>query len=98
MFILATRGQGQLLAGSFGALEAIDVDGEWILDTGHLVAWESSLEYSIDKAAKGWVASFFSGEGFVCRFRGRGRVWMQTRNPDEYGTSVGGLLPPVERD
>ena len=96
LFLLATRGAGQLLVGSFGALEEVHVDGEFVVDTGHVVAWESSLEYSIGKAGSGWIASYFSGEGLVCDFRGRGRVLMQTRNPEEYGTTVGRLLPSRE--
>ena len=72
------------------------VDGEFVVDTGHVVAWETSLDYAIGKAASGWVASFFSGEGFVCEFRGRGRLYMQSRNPEEYGSTVGALLPPRE--
>jgi uncharacterized protein (TIGR00266 family) len=96
LFLLTTRGAGQLLVGSFGALEEVHVDGEFIVDTGHIVAWETSLDYSIGKAASGWIASFLSGEGLVCEFRGRGRLFMQTRNPEEYGSTVGRLLPSRE--
>ena len=96
LFLLTTRGTGQLIVGAFGALEEVHVDGEFIVDTGHIVAWESSLDYSIGKAASGWIASYFSGEGLVCEFRGRGRLFMQTRNPEEYGTTVGRLLPSRE--
>ena len=96
LFLLGTRGAGSVLVGSFGALEEVHVDGEFVVDTGHVVAWETSLDYTIGKAASGWVASFFSGEGFVCEFRGRGRLFMQSRNPEEYGSTVGALLPPRE--
>jgi uncharacterized protein (AIM24 family) len=27
----------------------------------------------------GYKSLFFSGEGFVCRFSGKGKVWIQTR-------------------
>ncbi|MCK6544320.1 TIGR00266 family protein [Myxococcota bacterium] len=96
LLLLETTGSGQLLVGSFGAMEAIDVDGELVVDTGHLVAWEQSIPHEITKASAGWVGSFFSGEGFVVRFRGRGRIYLQTRNSSEYGSRVGRLLPARE--
>jgi uncharacterized protein (TIGR00266 family) len=96
IFLLETSGRGQLLANAFGVLEPIDLDGELIVDTGHVVAWTSTLEHTITKASSGWIKSFFSGEGLVVNFRGRGRVWVQTRNSSEYGGRVGRLLPPRE--
>lgn len=96
LFVLETRGQGQLVLGSFGAVEPVQVDGSMVIDTGHIVAWESTLEYDISKAASGWVTSFLSGEGLVCTFRGRGVVYVQSRNASEYGTTIGGMLPARE--
>jgi len=97
LFVLKTKGQGQLIAGAFGAIEQVDVRGEYIVDTGHLVAWEDSLQFKISKAADGWIASWLSGEGLVCHFSGNGTLWMQTRNPSEYGQELGRRLPPRER-
>jgi uncharacterized protein (AIM24 family) len=48
----------------------------------------------VEKAGSGWIASYLSGEGLVLRLRGRGRVYLQTRNPNEYGRTVGSQLPP----
>ena len=94
--ILRASGSGQVILGSFGAMECLEIDGELIIDTGHLVAWEdtSTLKYSVSKSSSGWISSFLSGEGLVCRFSGRGKVWVQTRNPSEYGSLIGRLLPP----
>ena len=98
LFILGTQGQGQLIVGSFGAIEEIQVSGEMVIDTGHLVAWESTLQYTVGKATKaGWIASWLSGEGLVCHFQGHGTAYIQSRNAAEYGSTVGALLPPVER-
>ncbi|MEO1483681.1 MAG: TIGR00266 family protein [Myxococcota bacterium] len=94
MFFLKASGQGPVLINAFGAIETIDLDGELIVDTGHLVAFTEGLEYTISKASKGLIASFLSGEGLVLRFRGRGRLYVQTRNPSEYGAAVGRQLPP----
>ena len=32
----------------------------------------------------GYKSLFFSGEGLVCRFRGEGKVWIQTKNPNSF--------------
>lgn len=95
LFILGTQGQGQLVLGSFGALEPLTVDGSMVLDTGHLVAWEASLQYTIGKSGSGWIASFLSGEGLVCHFQGQGQVYVQSRNSAEYGSTIGKMLPPA---
>lgn len=93
LFILETSGAGQVLVGGFGALDPIEVDGSMVIDTGHVVAWESSLTYSAGKSAGGWVSTFLSGEGLVCTFQGRGTVYLQSRNASEYGRAMGARLP-----
>ena len=93
LFVLETRGEGQLILGAFGALEAVEVDGSMVIDTGHIVAWESSLDYRVGRSASGWIASMLSGEGLVCTFEGRGIVYLQSRNAVEYGAAVGAALP-----
>ncbi len=92
-FVLETAGEGQLIMGAFGAIEPVEVDGSMVIDTGHIVAWESSLRASIGKAASGWVGSLLSGEGLVCTFEGRGVAYIQSRNASEYGAAMGALLP-----
>ena len=87
-------GPGQMLVGAFGGMEELDCDGNMVIDTGHLVAWDASLTYSVGKSGSGWIASFLSGEGLVCHFTGQGRIWIQSRNPTAYGQAVGRLLPP----
>jgi uncharacterized protein (TIGR00266 family) len=96
LFFLKASGQGPVLLNAFGAIETRDLDGELILDTGHLVAFTAGIEYSISKASAGWIASYLSGEGLVLRLRGRGRIWIQSRNPSEFGRTVGSLLPARE--
>jgi len=88
---------GQLIVGAFGGIQELVCDGNLVIDTGHLVAWDTSLDYSVGKSGSGWIASFLSGEGLVCHFRGQGRIWIQTRNPSEYGRTVGRMLPPKKR-
>jgi len=96
VFVLKATAQaaGQVLIGAFGGIQELACEGNLVIDTGHLVAWDATLEYSVGKSGSGWIASFLSGEGLVCHFRGQGRIWIQSRNPSEYGNRVGKLLPP----
>ena len=85
-FIVHLTGQGRVVFSCYGALEVWDLaPGQYFtVDTGHMVAYEDTVEMSIRKAAGGVVQSFKSGEGLVFDFRGPGRVWTQTRNPNEF--------------
>lgn len=78
LFLIKVAGQGDLWFNSYGGILAIDVKDSYVVDTGHIVAFTDGLDYSITKAG-GYKSLFFSGEGFVCRFRGEGKVWIQTR-------------------
>jgi len=97
-FILKVSGKGTLLLNSFGAIHKIELkpDQEYIVDNSHLVAWSGTTSYNIERAASGWVASFTSGEGFVCRFRGPGVVYIQSRNPGSFGAWVRQFIPVSE--
>jgi uncharacterized protein (TIGR00266 family) len=98
LFVLraTASGPGQsILVGAFGGIQPLDCNGTLIIDTGHLVAWDTQLKYTRTRAASGFVASFLSGEGFVFRFEGQGRIWIQTRNPSEFGTAIASRLPPA---
>jgi uncharacterized protein (TIGR00266 family) len=85
---------GLLLVGAFGGIEELYCDGSLVIDTGHLVAWDATLTYSIGKSASGWIMSWLSGEGLVCHFQGQGRIWIQSRSAAAYGRQIGSLLPP----
>ena len=94
MFFLTATGYGPVLLNAFGAIETLDLNGEMIVDTGHLVAFTAGINYSVVKASGGWISSFLSGEGLVLKMQGQGRIYVQSRNPSEYGATVGAMLPP----
>lgn len=97
-FFLHASGIGPVVVNAFGGIDTIDLAGQRVIvDTGHLVAFTGGISYDWTKAASGWIASFLSGEGFVLAMQGHGRIWVQTRNPNEFGREVGGRLPPRER-
>ena len=63
LFFVEVSGSGQLLVNAFGRIVESVVEDDLIVDTGHLVAFESGLEYSMTKAGKSWFQSWLSGEG-----------------------------------
>lgn len=91
---LEVDGEGDLIVSAFGAIRKIDVDGAITVDTGHVVAFEDSLGYSLGKAGGSRIQSFLASEGITLNFTGRGNLYVQSHNPDEWGRSLGGLLPP----
>jgi len=94
IFWLTFSGHGVALLASFGGIYEVPVDGEYIVDTGHIVAFEKSLDFSISKASSSLIGSFLGGEGLVARFKGKGKVYCQTHNPGAFGSTVGSQLPP----
>ena len=90
---LSVGGEGELLVNAFGRIDEVEVQGALTVDTGHVVAFEDSLDYRISKAGGSWVQSFLAGEGLVLNFTGRGRLYVQSHNPDEFGGNLGPRLP-----
>jgi len=93
LFVLQISGIGLLLISSFGAIyrRVLKPGEQYVVDTGHLVAWEGHMQYTIRKAAKsGYLRSFLSGEGLVAEFAGPGEILIQTRNLAAFA----GLLKP----
>ena len=97
LFFLSIEGRGQLLVNAFGSINQLEVDGALTVDTGHVVAFQDTLDYTVGKASRSWVQSFLTGEGIVLNFTGRGRVYAQSHNPDEFGGSLGPMLPARRR-
>jgi uncharacterized protein (TIGR00266 family) len=95
MFWVKCSGNGDILLNSFGAIYEIDVDDSgYIVDTGHIVAFEDSLQFNVRKAGSSWIGSFLSGEGLVCEFTGHGKLYCQTHNLSGFGAALGAKLKP----
>ena len=97
MFWLNISGTGSVIINSFGAIYPVEVEveGEYIVDTGHIVAFEEGLKFSITKAGSSWISSFLGGEGLVCKFQGKGIVWCQSHNPNSFGFAIGPKLKQI---
>ena len=95
-FVLRARGTGTLFVSSYGGIlrRQLGESEQIFVDNQHLVAWTGNTKYEINKASsKGWISSFTSGEGLVCRFTGPGEVYFQTRNSKAFGAWVFPFLP-----
>jgi uncharacterized protein (TIGR00266 family) len=92
LFVLMVQGEGLLLVSSFGAIhrKTLAPGERYVVDTGHLVAWEGTTQYTLRKAAAGFFRSMVSGEGIVSEFTGPGELLIQTRNL----AALAGLLKP----
>ena len=84
LILLKVSGTGDLFFNSFGAIIEIDVEDDLYIDTGFIVAFEATLSYNVTtlpglRPGTNWKSLFLGGEGLVCRFSGRGKVWIQSR-------------------
>ena len=92
LFWLKAKGSGVICLSTFGSIYEVDVNGEAIVDSGHIVAFEDTLSFSLTKAGSSWLSSFLGGEGIVTRFSGRGRVWCQSHSPRGFGLTLAPFL------
>jgi len=94
IIMLKASGSGKVWISSFGALEKKELaTGEkLILDTGHAVAFNGSMTYSVKKVG-GLKSTFLSGEGLVFEFIGPGSVYIQTRILSGFARSLIRYLP-----
>ncbi len=84
LFRLKLSGNGIVFFGCYGGLTKYRVDGQFTVDSEHLVAYEPGLKLNIGLAG-GLVGSITSGEGLVNRITGHGDIYLQSR-------SIGGLV------
>lgn len=84
IFMLKASGKGDIWFSSYGGIIEIPVRGDYIVDTGYIVAFEDTLSYHVEMLGglsfRGLKTGILGGEGLVCRFTGQGRLWIQTRN------------------
>ena len=94
LVLLRCSGRGDMLMSSYGAIRFTSLaPGEAItLDTGHVVAFDASVKYSVRKAGS-WKSTILGGEGLVTDFTGPGRVWLQTRSSADLVAWITQRLP-----
>jgi uncharacterized protein (TIGR00266 family) len=95
LFLIAASGTGLLLLSSFGAIrkKTLRPGEQYVVDTGHIVAFDSTVSYTVEKAARGFFRSMTSGEGLVSRYTGPGDIYIQTRNLEAFASILKPFLP-----
>ena len=73
------QGDGMVFVHASGTIVERQLQGETLrVDTGCLVAFESTIDYNIERAGN-LKSMFFGGEGlFLATLSGHGRVWIQS--------------------
>ncbi|MBL6831763.1 MAG: TIGR00266 family protein [Pirellulales bacterium] len=79
LFRMRVSGRGSVWFGAYGGIFSREVTDEIVVDSGHLVAYEPTVDVRIGMAG-GVFSSFFSQEGLVTRVRGPGRIYLQSRS------------------
>ena len=91
--VMETAGRGQVCVSGCGTLMEIEVTPEngITVDNGHVVAWDSTLQYNIgmpESKSRGLMGNLInsvtSGEGLVIKFQGSGKVILCSRSRDNY--------------
>jgi uncharacterized protein (TIGR00266 family) len=79
LFKLVVSGHGTVIFGSYGAMVEKMVEGEYIVDTSHLVAYEPNMKLKIQLSGN-LISSVTSGEGLVTLVKGSGKIVLQSRS------------------
>ena len=79
LFRLRVKGSGIVFFGAYGSVVEKEIDGEYIVDSGHLLSYPPGMKLQI-KMSGGIFSSLFSGEGLVLKLTGKGKIKLQTRS------------------
>lgn len=96
LFFLKTHGRGTLFLSSYGGvIEQTLAEGErFVLDNRNIVSFSQGMAFESVVLTRSVKDSFFSGEGFVVRFTGPGKVIYQTRARPSAGL-IRGLIQSI---
>jgi len=95
--LLKISGTGTVFFSSYGGLKKVTVNGSYIVDTTHIVAFPETITYNVQPVG-GLKATFLSGEGLVCRYTGQGDIYIQTRSAPAFASWVNPFRPVKQKD
>ncbi|MFM7425665.1 MAG: TIGR00266 family protein [Elainella sp.] len=81
LFKLKLSGRGLVFFGGYGGISQRQVEREFIVDSGHLLAYEPGIKMNLGLSG-GLVGSVTSGEGLVNRLTGQGQIYLQSRSTE----------------
>lgn len=91
LFKLVLTGNGMVFFGGYGGLTQKQINGEFVVDNSHLVAYSTGIKMGI-RLSGNFINSITSGEGFVNKLSGKGTIYLQSRSVSGL---VGFLRPKV---
>lgn len=90
--LLSITGKGQVLLNGMGGIYPIDVDGEYLVNLNHLVAFENSLHYEITEFATKGLSSWLTKKTLGMKLIGRGKLYCQTHQDQFWGHLISSQL------
>jgi len=94
LFLLECSGRGEIFLNAYGGVMYVDVKTSYVVNSNHVVGYDSTLAMKIRPIQGGARAILFSGEGLVCEFAGEGRLYIQSRNEAGLARWIQPLLKP----
>ncbi|MCA9582491.1 MAG: TIGR00266 family protein [Myxococcales bacterium] len=91
LFRLKVSGHGAVWFGGYGSVFAREIGGEYVVDTGHLIAYEPTVSLHVGMSG-GIFSTIFGGEGLITRVRGQGQIYMQSRSLEGLASWTNGHL------
>lgn len=100
--VMRTEGRGKLCMSGFGQVlrVTLSADEEVVVDNGHVVAWETGLDYRVTTASSKRgifgraISTAMSGEFLVTRFSGTGHLYICSRNQTAFEEYIASVAKP----
>lgn len=95
-FLLRLVGQGDLWFSLYGGLVQVSMDGNLAYNPDYIVAFEDTLDYQMTKqeglAVDRLRGDVWGGKGRLCRFTGKGKIWLQARQANSFLNYIQSIL------
>ena len=87
LFLLRVSGTGTLFCQTYGATieRTLAPQEQFLIDNRYVIAFSTTVTYELVKSSERMRDSLMSGEGFINRFTGPGRLIYQTRTKPSGG-------------
>lgn len=85
---LKITGTGNLVLSAFGSISRLAVEREYQVAMDHIVAFSNSLEVDWPGKRRRWSNRLFRSDNAYCRISGRGTLWYQSHDPEQFGNRL----------
>ena len=84
LFIVVAEGKGKVAIHGSGGIEKVRIEKNLKISTHHVVAWDTNVEYTLERTASSVINSMFSDKYYMLEFKpvnNYGYVYIQNRLP-----------------